>query len=131
MLTDTSQHEHRSRGRCAQSHHQAVVWQFGLGVTGNLGVVKALSALAIQVDGTIAKDVVDETVHRWLLESASLARHAVKAGRTLDLFRKEVINVYGSISEDQEFIYGHLLTLPSSPQRNRPGTHAHSMTSQL
>jgi hypothetical protein len=93
--------------------------------------VQALAALAVKRDGGVTEDVVDEIVHGRLLEGAPLAGDAVEASGALDLFREEVVdvcNVSGMLILLQK---NNSLTLPSSPQRKRPGTQAHSISSQL
>ena len=53
----------------------------------------ALSARARKRDVVVAKDVVDELVHRGLLKLAAFTRSRAELGRSSDLLGKEVRNV--------------------------------------
>jgi hypothetical protein len=58
-----------------------------------LGVVQALAACAIEENGGIAKDVIDEAIHCRFGESAPLAFDAVEGTWSFDLFGEEVVDV--------------------------------------
>lgn len=143
--------EHEPGGGGADGDHLAVVWSYGaLGegisevkwlqseycthdVAWNLRIMQAFTALAVERDVRVAKDVVNETVHRWLAELASFARLAAERTRSLDLLGQEVSDIYAPSSAQlvlQALAYDRgVPTLPSSPHIILPGIQLHLILS--
>lgn len=61
-------------------------------VSGNLRVVKALSAVAVERDVRVAEYGIDELVHGRFLELAALAGRAGKASGTLHFLLEELVD---------------------------------------
>jgi hypothetical protein len=93
--------------------------------------VQTLSTLAVEKYGWVAKDIVDEVVHCGLGELATLAAGARETAGALDFLLEKLVNVL-SVHQPRssDGLNHHSLTLPSSPQRNRPGIQAQLIFSQ-
>lgn len=91
--------------------------------------MQTFATFTIEGDGGITKDIIDEIIHGRFRELASFPTDAGETSWALDFLVEEFVDVCGQRSElSQEC--ADLLTLPSSPQRNRPGIQAQLIFSQ-
>ena len=68
----------------AEGNPVCVIWLWRANIPRDLGIMQTFAALARKGDISIAKNVVDELVHRRLLKLTPCTRLAAEGGRTLD-----------------------------------------------
>lgn len=62
-------------------------------ISRDLCIMQTFTAFAFESNMSIAKHVVDQVIHRWLLELAALTSLAREIGWPLDFFSKKVANI--------------------------------------
>lgn len=95
-LTDTGGNKDSSRRCSADGHQSGIIGRRGSDESGHLSVVQTLASRAVEENGSIAENIVDEAVHRGFGKGAALVFSTGKGTGTLDFFCEKVVDVYAS-----------------------------------